>query len=209
MPNDMPKEGTAKEKALWFYDLLMMSARPQQDVKPFMSELQRTSSTEVVKEVLTETYRLLRDNGFDMIADYLKELYGYGTTKNCFAEEKPWPVQKADIKKLVEKTSPVAFAENGVITLEAVEKYCLNQCFKYEEVRAIYDMLLELFFTDRTPIWLATKVKIQKRMQDLQKGVLQVKVEEGGEFVMEKNVEYEVNHVDAGGTGISIQQEKK
>ena len=207
MPKVMPKEATAKEKARLFCDLLMKSASPQREVKPFMSELQRTSSTAVVKEVLAETYRLLLDNGSDRITNYLKELYGYGSTKNCFSAEIPQPQQKAD-KKVVEE-SPAAVSQTEVLTLEAVEKFCLEQCFKYEEVRTIYLMLLELYFADQSPRWYATREKLQKRMQDLQKRVLQVKVEDGGELVLEKNVEYEVNHVDAGATGIRIQSKKK
>lgn len=214
MPKDMPKKPSAEEKAREFYDLLLMSSAPQKDVKPYMANLQQEYSTRDVQQVLTFTYLWLHENKIGNLAEYLKELYGYGINKKCFefevkdrtteGREKVKEVVSQPHEKAVEQLN----AFDGVLSLEAVEKYCIEDCCDYDSVKAIYDMLLELYYEHPSERWSSAKANIKKRMQDLKKGMLNVEVGDGGEFNMEKNVEYEVNHVESGATGVSITKSK-
>ena len=68
-------------------------------------------------------------------------------------------------------------------------------------------MLLELLYGVKDERWLNAKEKIHQRMVQMEKN-LHINVEDGGELNLEKNVGYEVGHVDAGGTGILVNRKK-
>lgn len=207
MPNAKPKKKTPEKLATEFFQILMTSQSPQRDVKPFMAEIQQQYSSRDIQKTLKSTYTLLNNGGLDMIAEYLKELYGYGVNKSCFEKEVKQEVKSVQRDSSSKKTAPVAdkvVVQDSVLTLDSIKDYCLNQCYDYDEVKAIYNMLLELYFTNNDPQWVEAKKAIQKRMQDLKKGILKVEVGDGGEFNLEKKVEYEVKNVEAGGTGVNI-----
>lgn len=211
MPNVKPKKKTPEKLAMEFFEILMTSTSPQRDVKPFMAQIQQNYSSRDVQKLLKSTYTLLNNGGLEMIADYLKELYGYGVNRSCFVQEDKQEEKGKKRTSTTKKVTPeleTAVAKTGVVTLESVKEYCLNQCYDYDEVKAIYNMLLELYFTNNDPEWIEAKSVIQKRMQDLKKGILKVEVGDGGEFNLEKNVEYEVKNVEAGGTGVNINKGK-
>ena len=68
-------------------------------------------------------------------------------------------------------------------------------------------MLLELLYGVKDERWFEAKKKIHQRMVHMETKQ-HITVEQGGELNLEKNVEYEVGHVDTGGTGIIVDRKK-
>ena len=128
-------------------------------------------------------------------------------------------VEKMDEKVLVKTDEKVEKTDEKVVkTDEKVEKtdeimemvnfdkivdYCLHHCVNCNDIKPIYDMLLELLYGVKDERWFEAKKKIHQRMVQMETK-LHITVEKGGELYLEKNVGYEVKYVDAGGTGISV-----
>lgn len=101
--------------------------------------------------------------------------------------------------EMAEKTDEIMEKVN----FDKIVDYCLHHCVNSNDIKPIYDMLLELLYGVKDERWFEAKKKIHQRMVQMETK-LHITVEKGGELYLEKNVEYEVKYVDAGGTGISV-----
>lgn len=54
------------------------------------------------------------------------------------------------------------------INFDTIVKYCLEEAANYEEVKPVYDMLLELLHGVTDPKWMEAKERIRKHMKDLE-----------------------------------------
>lgn len=90
---------------------------------------------------------------------------------------------------------------NEKLNLKSIAQYCLETAKLYEEVKPVYDMLMELLFLVDDPEWIQTKTAIKKRLEILEtKATRYMTV--NGDYVEDKHVENEVDHVEAHGIGI-------
>lgn len=90
---------------------------------------------------------------------------------------------------------------NEKLNLKSIAQYCLETAKLYEEVKPVYDMLMELLFLVDDPEWIQTKTAIKKRLEILEtKATRYMTV--NGDYVVDKHVENEVDYVEAHGIGI-------
>lgn len=54
------------------------------------------------------------------------------------------------------------------INFDTIVKYCLEEAANYEEIKPVYDMLLELLYGVTDPKWMEAKERIRKHMKDLE-----------------------------------------
>ena len=113
------------------------------------------------------------------------------------------------VKQVAKSDEVVAKSDEIIekVNFEAIVNHCLNHCVNCNEIKPIYDMLLELLYGVKDERWLSVKKQIHQRMA-LMETNQHITVEQGGELNLEKNVGYEVGHVDAGGTGIKVERKK-
>lgn len=88
---------------------------------------------------------------------------------------------------------------NEVVTLQSVSEYCLKTANRYEEVKPVYDMLVELFSEKSCPEWKEIKASIRKRMETLP-GKSHITVY--GTHVEQQQIAHNVEKVETGGVGI-------
>lgn len=206
-PKDMPKDNNWMK---CLYEHLISHPHPELEVRTFTSKLRKEYCSEDFYTILAYAYnRLMNEKQFEL-AGYIYDLYACGAGKKYFdsakvdGQEKPVPV------KQVAKTVEVVAKSDEIIekvNFEAIVNYCLHHCVNCNEIKPIYDMLLELLYGVKDERWFEAKKKIHQRMVQMEKN-LHINVEEGGELNLEKNVGYEVGHVDAGGTGILVNRKK-
>ena len=206
-PKDMPKDNNWMK---CLYEHLISHPHPELEVRTFTSKLRKEYCSEDFYTILAYAYnRLMNEKQFEL-AGYIYDLYAYGAGKKYFdsakvdGQEKPMPV------KQVAKTDEVVAKSDEIIekvNFETIVNYCLHHCVNCNEIKPIYDMLLELLYGVKDERWLNAKEKIHQRMVQMEKN-LHINVEDGGELNLEKNVEYEVGHVDTGGTGIIVDRKK-
>lgn len=188
-----------------FYEYLTTLTHPEKEVKAYASKLSKEYSTKDLYTILVYAYTQLKEDQNDTLANYIYELYAYGSGKKYFEKAKVEEPKEPMVKKQ-QATKPDAI--DGKVNFDAIVKYCLNDCVNYSEIKPIYDMLLELLYGVTDERWLAAKKKIHDHMVQMEKK-LNITVEEGGELNLEKKVEYEVGHVDVGGTGIKVERKSK
>ena len=199
-PKDMPKDNNWMK---CLYEHLISHPHPEFEVRTFTSKLRKEYCSEDFYTILAYAYnRLMNEKQFEL-AGYIYDLHAYGAGKKYFdsakvdGQEKPMPVkQVAKSDDIIEK-----------VNFEAIVNYCLHHCVNCNEIKPIDDMLLELLYWVKDERWLNAKDKIHKRMVQMETKQ-HITVEEGGELNLEKNVEYEVGHVDDGGTGILVNRTK-
>lgn len=206
-PKDMPKDNNWMK---CLYEHLISHPHPELEVRTFTSKLRKEYCSEDFYTILAYAYnRLMNEKQFEL-AGYIYDLYAYGAGKKYFdsakvdGQEKPVPV------KQVAKTDEVVAKSDEIIekvNFEAIVNYCLNHCVNCNEIKPIYDMLLELLYGVKDERWFEAKKKIHQRMVHMETKQ-HITVEQGGELNLEKNVEYEVGHVDTGGTGIIVDRKK-
>ena len=206
-PKDMPKDNNWMK---CLYEHLLSHPHPELEVRTFTSKLRKEYCSEDFYTILAYAYnRLMNEKQFEL-AGYIYDLYAYGAGKKYFdsakvdGQEKPVPVkQEAKTDEVVAKSDEIIEKVN----FEAIVNHCLNHCVNCNEIKPIYDMLLELLYGVKDERWLNAKEKIHQRMVQMEKKQ-HITVEQGGELNLEKNVGYEVGHVDAGGTGILVNRKK-
>lgn len=206
-PKDMPKDNNWMK---CLYEHLISHPHPELEVRTFTSKLRKEYCSEDFYTILAYAYnRLMNEKQFEL-AGYIYDLYAYGAGKKYFdsakvdGQEKPMPV------KQVAKSVEVMAKSDEIIekvNFEAIVNYCLNHCVNCNEIKPIYDMLLELLYGVKDERWFEAKKKIHQRMVHMETKQ-HITVEQGGELNLEKNVEYEVGHVDTGGTGIIVDRKK-
>lgn len=54
------------------------------------------------------------------------------------------------------------------INFDTIVKYCLEEAANYEEIKPVYDMLLELLYGVTDPKWIEAKERIRKHMKELE-----------------------------------------
>ena len=206
-PKDMPKDNNWMK---CLYEHLISHPHPEMEVRTFTSKLRKEYCSEDFYTILAYAYnRLMNEKQFEL-AGYIYDLYAYGAGKKYFdsakvdGQEKPVPV-----KQVAKKDEVVAKSDEIIekVNFEKIVDYCLHHCVNCNEIKPIYDMLLELLYGVKDERWLNAKDKIHKRMVQMETKQ-HITVEEGGELNLEKNVEYEVGHVDDGGTGIFVNRTK-
>lgn len=215
MPKDMPKEGLSPNTSI-LYDYLMNCSRPEKELKEKVRQMSTEMSTKCLYQTLGWTYvHLMVDSNTSkdayVLAQYIKELYGYGAGKRYFdeAEDMSQKVIKGkEFVRMVTEPEDVHKEKNAdfMVRLDDIVNFCLEQSANYSEVKPVYDMLLEVLYGNIDPRWLDAKGKLKDRMKALETKT--AILNEGAELVMEKNVEYEVQNVEAGGTGVNIVKEK-
>lgn len=206
-PKDMPKDNNWMK---CLYEHLISHPHPELEVRTFTSKLRKEYCSEDFYTILAYAYnRLMNEKQFEL-AGYIYDLYACGAGKKYFdsakvdGQEKPVPVkQVAKSVEVMAKSDEIMEKVN----FEAIVNHCLNHCVNCNEIKPIYYMLLELLYGVKDKRWLNAKEKIHKRMVQMEKN-LHITVEQGGELNLEKNVEYEVGHVDTGGTGIIVDRKK-
>lgn len=206
-PKDMPKDNNWMK---CLYEHLISHPHPESEVRTFTSKLRKEYCSEDFYTILAYTYnRLMNEKQFEL-AGYIYDLYAYGAGKKYFdsakvdGQEKPVPVkQVAKSVEVMAKSDEIMEKVN----FEAIVNHCLHHCVNCNEIRPIYDMLLELLYGVKDERWFEAKKKIHQRMVHMETKQ-HITVEQGGELNLEKNVEYEVGHVDTGGTGIIVDRKK-
>ena len=192
------------------YEHLISHPHPEMEVRTFTSELRKEYCSEDFFAIIAYAYnQLMKDKQFEL-AKYIYDLYAYGAGKKYFDSAKVEEAEVPEAVKQVAKTDEVVAKSDEIIekvNFEAIVNHCLNHCVNCNEIKPIYDMLLELLYGVKDERWLNAKEKIHKRMVQMEKKQ-HITVEQGGELNLEKNVEYEVGHVDAGGTGIIVDRKK-
>ena len=206
-PKDMPKDNNWMK---CLYEHLISHPHPELEVRTFTSKLRKEYCSEDFYTILAHAYnRLMNEKQFEL-AGYIYDLYAYGAGKKYFdsakvdGQEKPVPVkQVAKSDEVVAKSDEIIEKVN----FEAIVNHCLSHCVNCNEIKPIYDMLLELLYGVKDERWFEAKKKIHQRMVHMETKQ-HITVEQGGELNLEKNVEYEVGHVDTGGTGIIVDRKK-
>jgi len=209
MPNESQMKVDANAKADAVYRQIKTAKYPERELKKSTDSLRQELPTRAFYDVVSLLYNYFtRDDDayIAKCADYLRMLYGgkrydiyfksdepCGNQKKCEPKENPAPVT-AD-----EKTEVDVF--DGLVNFTSVVDYVLETCVKYEDAKAIFDMLVELMDGVKDERWTNAKKKLRTRLKKLSTGVF---IERVDELVMEKNVENEVQNVEAGGTGISF-----
>ena len=144
------------------------------------------------------------------LASYIYDLFAYRAGKKYFDSAKVEGAEVPEAVKQVAKTDEKVAKTDEIIekvNFETIVNYCLHHCVNCNEIKPIYDMLLELLYGVKDERWFEAKKKIHQRMVQMETKQ-HITVEEGGELNLEKNVEYEVGHVDDGGTGILVNRTK-
>jgi hypothetical protein len=88
------------------------------------------------------------------------------------------------------------------LTLDAVMQHCNENCTEPSEVKAILDMLSELYGGVKDKRWTNAKKELRKRIKAL-KNPMSV-----GTLVMEQNIGHNVGNVESGATGIKLVRRK-
>ena len=206
-PKDMPKDNNWMK---CLYEHLISHPHPESEVRTFTSKLRKEYCSEDFYTILAYAYnRLMNEKQFEL-AGYIYDLYAYGAGKKYFDSAKVDGQEKPVPAKQVAKTVEVEAKSDEIIekvNFEAIVNHCLNHCVNCNEIKPIYDMLLELLYGVKDERWFEAKKKIHQRMVHMETKQ-HITVEQGGELNLEKNVEYEVGHVDAGGTGILVNRKK-
>lgn len=210
----MPKDGLGPKTAI-LYDFLMNCSRPEKELKEKVRQMSAEMSSKSLYQTLGMTYvHLMADSDTSkdayVLAQYIKELYGYGAGKRYFDEAEDMSQKVLKGKEFVrmvtedEKPKEAHVQENPdlMLRLDDIVNFCLEQSANYNEVKPVYDMLLEVLYGNTDPRWLEAKAKLKDRMKALETKT--AILNKGAELVMEKNVEYEVQNVEAGGTGVNI-----
>ena len=215
MPKVMPKEmpENMQNDNQWvkcLYEHLISHPHPEMEVRTFTSKLRKEYCSEDFFAIIAYAYNQLMKVKQVELASYIYDLFAYGAGKKYFdsakvdGQEKPVPV------KQVAKTDEVVAKSDEIIekvNFETIVNYCLHHCVNCNEIKPIYDMLLELLYGVKDERWFEAKKKIHQRMVQMETKQ-HITVEEGAELNLEKNVEYEVGHVDDGGTGILVNRTK-
>ena len=215
MPKVIPKEmpENMQNDNQWvkcLYEHLISHPHPEMEVRTFTNKLRKEYCSEDFYAIIAYAYNHLnKDQQFEL-AKYIFDLFAYGAGKKYFdsakveGQEKPVPVkQVAKTDEVVAKSDEIM----EMVNFEKIVDYCLHHCVNCNEIKPIYDMLLELLYGVKDERWLNAKDKIHKRMVQMETKQ-HITVEEGAELNLEKNVEYEVGHVDVGGTGILVNRTK-
>lgn len=213
-PKEMPKERLNPAASKILYEYLMTSSRPGKELKEKVRELSAEMSTKSLYQTLGMTYVNLMahsDTSKDayVLAQYIKELYGYGAGRPYFdeAEDANRNVLKGKEEcRMITEEEKVPDQIHGnpdfMVRLDDIVNFCLEQSANYSEVKPVYDMLLEVLYGNPDPRWMKARAKLKERMKALETKT--TILNEGAELVMEKKVEYEVKNVEAGGTGVTI-----
>lgn len=213
MPKEMPKDGLSPKTSI-LYDFLMNCSRPEKELKEKVRQLSAEMSAKSLYQTLGKTYvHLMADSDTSqdayVLAQYIKELYGYGAAKPYFeeAEDMSRKVMKGqEIYRMITEgdNAKDETHENPelMVRLDDIVNFCLEQGANYNEVKPVYDMLLEVLYGNTDPRWIEAKGKLKEKMKTLETRT--AILNEGAELVMEKKVEYEVKNVEAGGTGVTI-----
>lgn len=104
------------------------------------------------------------------------------------SDELEEPVQRDELREL--------------LTLDAVMLHCNENCTEPSEVKAIFDMLSELYGGVKDKRWTNAKKELRKRIKAL-KNPMSV-----GTLVMEQNIGHNVGNVESGATGIKLVRRK-
>lgn len=106
-----------------------------------------------------------------------------------------------DLKKQIEtkdEESEQRDELHELLTLDAVMQHCNENCTEPSEVKAILDMLSELYGGVKDKRWTNAKKELRKRIKAL-KNPMSV-----GTLVMEQNIGHNVGNVESGATGIKL-----
>lgn len=100
------------------------------------------------------------------------------------SEEPKEPEQRDELREL--------------LTLDAVMQHCNENCTEPSEVKAILDMLTELYQGVTDKRWMDAKKKLRKRITALKNPV------HVNNLIMEQNIGHNVENVESGATGIKV-----
>ena len=208
MPKVMPKEmpENMQNDNQWvkcLYEHLISHPHPEMEVRTFTNKLRKEYCSEDFFAIIAYAYNQLMKDKQVELASYIYDLFAYGAGKKYFDSAKVEGAEVPEAVKQVAKTDEIIEKVN----FEIIVNYCLHHCVNCNEIKPIYDMLLELLYGVKDERWLNAKDKIHKRMVQMETKQ-HITVEEGAELNLEKNVEYEVGHVDDGGTGILVNRTK-
>lgn len=215
MPKVIPKEmpENMQNDSQWvkcLYEHLISHPHPEMEVRTFTNKLRKEYCSEDFFAIIAYAYnQLVKDQQVEL-ASYIYDLFAYGAGKKYFDSAKVEEAEVPEAVKQVAKKDEVVAKKDEIIekvNFETIVNYCLHHCVNCNEIKPIYDMLLELLYGVKDERWLNAKDKIHKRMVQMETKQ-HITVEEGGELNLEKNVEYEVQHVDDGGTGIFVNRTK-
>lgn len=90
-----------------------------------------------------------------------------------------------------------------LLTLDAIMRYCNEDCTEASEVKAIRDLLCEVYQGVTDERWVNAKKKLLKRIKAL-KNPMNVQ-----NLVLEQNIAHNVENVAAGAVGIKVSERKK
>ena len=85
-----------------------------------------------------------------------------------------------------------------LLTLDAVMQHCNENCTEPSEVKAILDMLVELYDGVKDKRWTNAKTELRKRIKAL-KNPMNV-----NNLILEQNIGHNVENVEPGATGIKV-----
>ena len=129
-----------------------------------------------------------------------------GTIARLEAQLAEKDAEISSLKKQIETKAEEAEQRDELrelLTLDAVMQHCNENCTEPSEVKAILDMLSELYGGVKDKRWTNAKKELRKRIKAL-KNPMSV-----GTLVMEQNIGHNVGNVESGATGIKIAGGKK
>lgn len=197
------------------YKVVANSSRPERALKDEVFRLCATLTPKETGAVLGRVYgKLGRMERTASMADYMKELYGSGSRK-LFSPKPLIGIRRPALDKpgliqiKLKGNSEASQAEGAVggagrgakaesvVNLESVTDYCMNTASHYEEVKPIYDMLMELHYNKPNKEWDKKKKVIKARMDKMPRGYVTVY-----DTHIERHITNNVEKVEANGVGI-------
>ena len=108
------------------------------------------------------------------------------------------PVASEAVAEAEASKKPAKLEE--LLTLDRIVNYCMNSTSRYNEIKPVYDMLMEILYGNDDPKWAEARAQLKKRLQDVDARF--IVVQQGAQFVLEQSVESYIANVSQGAIGV-------
>ena len=108
------------------------------------------------------------------------------------------PVASEAVAEAEASKKPAKLEE--LLTLDRIVNYCMNDTSRYDAIKPVYDMLMEILYGNDDPKWAEARAQLKKRLQDVDARF--IVVQQGAQFVVEQSVESYIANVSQGAIGV-------
>ena len=108
------------------------------------------------------------------------------------------PVASEAVAEAEASKKPAKLEE--LLTLDRIVNYCMNDTSRYDAIKPVYDMLMEILYGNDDPKWAEARTQLKKRLQDVDARF--IVVQQGAQFVVEQSVESYIANVSQGAIGV-------